>query len=157
MAKIYTKNKVIILVDNENYDYLNKFSWHINSWGYVYRHIPKNRKSKISMHREIMGFPKDMCIDHINHNTLDNRKQNLRVCTLSQNGANQIKRKGLSSIFKGVTWDKSKNKWMAQIMIHKKHFYLGRYKDEIEAAKAYDKKAKIAFGEFAKLNLSIYG
>jgi hypothetical protein len=92
-------------------------------------------------------------VDHINHNTLDNRKANLRICTNQQNHFNMLK-KSLSktSIYKGVHYVKRVKKFMAYISCPKAT-YLGYYAKEIDAAMAYDTAAKKYFGEFAKLNV----
>jgi hypothetical protein len=121
-----------------------------------------------SIHRVIMsrivGRPllKSEHVDHINGNGLDNRRSNLRIATPSQNAANmrkQSKRKN-SSVYKGVCHDKRKNQWMAYVGSCSggitKREYLGRWsktpENEILAAKAYDKRAKELWGEFAHLN-----
>lgn len=97
-----------------------------------------------------MNFPNKKEIDHINHNRLDNRKENLRECSSEENGRNKSKRSGTYSKFLGVT--KSRKKWMAQIEKDGKSTYLGVFDSEYEAAKVYDKKAIEIFGEFASLN-----
>lgn len=92
-------------------------------------------------------------IDHKNGNTLDNRRENLRICTYSENNRN---RKQISSNnksgYKGVSWDKQKNKWRTCLNINKKQKHIGFFNDIIEAAKAYNEAAIKYFGEFAKLN-----
>jgi hypothetical protein len=108
------------------------------------------------MHRLIWEMhngpiPEDKEIDHINHDGLDNRMVNLRLCTRRQNNANQRKARG-SSRFKGVTWDELHQKWRAQVGYENKRIYLGIFDSETEAAGAYDAKAKELFGEFAAVN-----
>lgn len=93
------------------------------------------------LHRYITNCPKNMCIDHINHNTLDNRKENLRICTIIENNRNK---KNNESGHVGVHWDKTKNRWTAQIMINYKSIFLGRYKDINDAIKAR-KQAEIKY------------
>lgn len=106
------------------------------------------------MHREIMDVPKHLVCDHINHNGLDNRKNNLRTCTRQQNTHNQKPRKKGTSKYKGVDWNKRQKKWRARIYYRGKCHYLGYFNNEIDAALTYDKKAKELFGEFACLNFS---
>jgi hypothetical protein len=102
------------------------------------------------MHRVILNAPKGLMVDHINHDTLDNRKENLRIVTNQQNTFNQ-KLKNHSSKYKGVTWNSNSEKWCARIR-HNKPIYLGLFKDEKEAGMAYNEGAKKYFGEFALLN-----
>lgn len=92
-------------------------------------------------------------VDHINRDKADNRWCNLRLATRSQNSANVAKaaRRGESD-YLGVTFDKSRGKWRAQIRIGGRKVNLGRYADPIEAARAYDEAACMEFGEFAELN-----
>ena len=113
------------------------------------------------MHREITNAPKGMQVDHINGNTLDNRKENLRVCTRSQNMMNRGKQNNNKSGYKGVSYMKKKDPnyeypkpWRAQIKCptNQKVIHLGCYKYPEQAARAYDKKAIELFGEYAQLN-----
>ena len=98
-----------------------------------------------------MKAPKGTLVDHIDRNSLNNRRGNLRLCTPSQNILNTRGKKGTSK-YKGVWWNTKKNKWLAMITSKGRHFHLGFFDEEIEAAKAYDRKAVELFGEFAYLN-----
>lgn len=111
---------------------------------YVYASCSAGR-----MHRMLMGFPRTE-VDHENHNTLDNRRCNLRVATHSQNRANARLRRDAGSPYKGIVWNNGS--WIAQINAEGKHYYLGRFKDPIVAALAYDAAARAHFGEFARTN-----
>ena len=109
------------------------------------------------MHRIIANAKEGESVDHVNGNPLDNRKENLRVCTMSQNLANQKLRKDSTSGFKGVSKNQSKtNPWRAYINRKDgkktKQYHLGLFKTPEEAARAYNEKAKELFGDFAKLN-----
>jgi hypothetical protein len=93
-------------------------------------------------------------VDHINHNPLDNRKENLRICTRRENSRNRTKGKFIkrpSSRYKGVSFDKKLNKWIAAIGLDTM-IYIGCFTTEEDAAFAYNIKAKEIFGEFACLN-----
>ena len=138
------------LVDSEDYDKLKSINWYAAS---VKRSIyAYNRKHK-SMHRFLMQPPKDLEVDHINGNGLDNRRCNLRVVTRKLNAANQKKvHYKTSSKHKGVHFHISNKKWMSQIYIDGKSNHLGCFKTENEAALAYNKKAKELYGEHARLN-----
>ena len=92
-------------------------------------------------------------IDHIDGNTQNNSILNLRWCNKQQNAANSKKQSNTSSIYKGVTWNKSISKWKAQIMKDGKNKHLGLFDTEREAARIYNEKANEYFGEFANLNV----
>jgi hypothetical protein len=149
-----------VLVDDEDYDHVAGLPWYIShsakkSYGYVVyatKRDPKTHKQKrIRMHRLIMNetSPK-VFIDHINHNTQDNRKRNLRRCTRQQNGFNRKKNKNMTSTYKGVCWSKGHKKWVSCIKLDGKNIYIGHYDSEIEAHEAYKLKAIELFGEFAR-------
>jgi len=105
------------------------------------------------MHREVIDIPKHMLCDHINGNGLDNRAANLRPATVSQNLCNRPKTKTKTrSKYKGLEWDKIQRKWKVRIQCDGRKIYLGSFSKEIDAAKAYDKKARQLFKEFACLN-----
>lgn len=134
-------------IDNDDFEKIKSICWHFSSNSYAY-----NRSLGL-MHRYIMNCPDGVFIDHINHDKLDNRKSNLRYCDRTQNAMNLISNSiTKTSLYKGVHWDSLKNNWVSQIVWYKKHFVLGRFSCELEAAKAYDAKAKELFGEFAYLN-----
>lgn len=90
--------------------------------------------------------------DHIDGNKLNNCRYNLRQCNNSQNGANRKKASGTTSIYKGVSWNKRDGKWEVCIEARKIRYHMGKYENEMIAAKAYDKRAIELFGEFAKTN-----
>lgn len=111
----------------------------------------------VYMHRLVLGTPKGLETDHINGNGLDNRRANLRIASASQNRANMGKpRRPDGSVhtsrFKGVSWDRSRGKWQAQIRVEGRCRNLGRFDDEVSAAKAYDAAAATAWAEYARLN-----
>ena len=108
------------LVDDEDYDYLNQWKWYKNTNGYVARAFKKdNKKSIIMLHRQLLRLNKySQKIDHINHNKLDNRKCNLRICSSSQNNMNRLPHKTKTSVYKGVRFastGKKIKRWYAQI------------------------------------------
>lgn len=150
-----TQGKVV-LVDDEDYEYLNQWKWYAHKQGKTFyaKRITRenNHVTMIHMHRVIMNCPPEKRIDHISRNGLDNRKCNLRLCNVAENGMNRPKQDNNSSGYKGVGWDKSRNKWRAQIKPNQKSIFIGRFSKKEDAAKAYDEFAKRYFGEFAYLN-----
>lgn len=110
------------------------------------------KRKAIYMHLEIMSVPDGMEVDHINGNGLDNRRENLRLCTRAQNRMNSVKRIGKSSTFNGVYWHKNCRKWRASLKLDGKEIHIGYFNTELDAAEAYDEKAFELFGEFAKPN-----
>lgn len=111
---------------------------------------PRPRRA-VLMHRFIMDAPDGMEVDHINHNALDNRRANLRICTHTENLRN-MRNKPHTSRFKGVRWLKDGRRWVAAIRLDGHQRVLGYFTDEVAAARAYDKAAIELFGEFAAPN-----
>lgn len=147
------------IVDDEDFEELNKQKWHAhrgrdgNGKFYAIRSYRENGKSKsIKMHRKLMNAPKESEIDHINGNTLDNRKINLRLCSRNQNGYNKVYYKNNKTGAKGVKFTKDGKSFEVTITINGKNTYIGTYKNLNLAARAYDEAAKKYHGEFAKLN-----
>lgn len=95
-----------------------------------------------------------MQTDHINGNTLDNRKENLRICSIAENGRNRKIQKNNTSGYSGVSYMKGVCKWQATICVNKNKIYLGVFETAEESARAYDSAAKEYFGEFARLNFT---
>ncbi len=154
MKKIALTRGKFTLVDDSDYKELSRWKWnaHRSECG-LWTAQRRNSEDKIVyMHRQILGLvPGDGKEgDHKNHNSLDNRRSNIRICTRSQNAQNtrKIKRE-TSSQFKGVCWNKQRSKWRARINVCGKDIHLGLHKDEIRAAEAYDEAAKQYFGDFA--------
>lgn len=150
--KIYKENDYTIIettkgdkikVDNNDVNKLSNFCWSISSGRTIEAHTRIDSKL-VSMHRFLMHYP-ECVVDHINHDTLDNRKCNLRLASIQQNNQNKISTKGTSR-YKGVY--RKYNSWAACICNN----YLGTFKTEKEAAEVYNKEASKLFGEFAWLN-----
>jgi hypothetical protein len=139
------KDDICFKVDLDDYDLIKEYTWHISSENYVQTTV--NRKT-VKLHRLIMKPDKNEYIDHINHDTLDNRKMNLRKCSNSENTQNRKTPKNNTSGVKGVTWKKKNQCWEARITANGKRLYLGCFKD-LEEAKSVRKEAEIKyFGEF---------
>ena len=146
------------IVDQKDFYLLNNFRWCAKGDGqciYAVRFvIEADKRAKIvTMHREIMDTPPGILVDHRNNDGLDNRRDNLRLATSSQNNINCRRNKSKSSSrFVGVTFDKRKKQWRVRISVNRKRIFLGYFDSEIDAAKAYDEAAKKYYGEFARLN-----
>lgn len=128
--------------------------WHYTAKGYAATNEPKAEGGQrtVLLHRLIMNAPDDCEVDHIDGDPLNNRTSNLRLVSRQQNMFNQRKRKGTVSRFKGVSWCKRSERWLAQIMVNKRNKFLGYFSVEEEAAAAYDSAAREFFGEFARPN-----
>lgn len=150
-----TRGKFVI-VDEDAYDYLMQWKWHYDGYYAVRTEVigRKNKRSvekKIWMHRVINQTPQGMDTDHINCNKLDNRRENLRSCTRSQNAMN-CKGRPSSSMFRGVKRHKKNQCWVASISIKGTRTHLGSFKNEADAATAYNFAALEHHGAFARLN-----
>ena len=212
MKKLIIESKVHgtreILLDESDYKFVTNvpWSWYLRKFKYKdkekwygeakltkgqmlkYKELFPNHyiapSGCIMIHKFIMNAPKGMCVDHINHDGLDNRRENLRICTYSQNSQNKRLRVDSRSGYKGVYEYpeghiiKQKQKYIhtrkgkptGKVSYHiyeikvkkrlkahikpkgQKRIQLGHYLTAEEAAKAYDKKAKELYGEFAELN-----
>jgi hypothetical protein len=152
MKKIPLTQGNFVLVDDADFEWLNKYIWRPKKTKYTYYARRRSKGKEIQMARQILNPPSHLHCDHINHNGLDNRRSNLRICTISQNQHNSKLRSDSTSGFKGVYWDRDLNKWRVRISINKKVIWLGSYTCLIEAAKVYDAAAIKYYKEFANLN-----
>lgn len=167
MKRIYLAGKPnkgkFLLVDDEDFEYLNQWKWLLTNSGYASRakstgiRQPDKLTYKyktLYMHREIMGNPEKLEVDHINRDKLDNRRSNLRVVTRKQNGRNTSTNYG-RSIYRGVSFDDrmGRKKWHAAITVDGIHKSLKYFLTEFEAAQAYNKAAREYHGKFARLNI----
>lgn len=133
---------------------LATMTWRIGTDGYARNNTRTG--GEVRLHRLIMERvlgrsiePKEW-VDHVNRNKLDNRRCNLRMCTQSQNNYNQKRHSNNKSGYKGVSWNKQKNKWQSKIKVEKKLKYLGLFNDPEMAHKAYCEAAIKYHGEFAR-------
>jgi hypothetical protein len=153
-----TRGKYAI-VDPEDYERLAKYRWQAVKSRNTFYAIRCSRRDRngarkyYQMHREIMKIEDNKVCDHINGNGLDNRKANLRPATRAQNGWNQGKSNVKSrSQYKGLAWDSKDKRWEVRISVNGRRIYIGRFKDQMEAARAYDRAANKYHGQFANVN-----
>ena len=147
-----TQGKVAI-VDDEDLERLNEFKWHVIRSGKTGYAVRTRNRRRVWMHREILRTVGE--VDHVNGIGTDNRKENLRSCTRSQNCANRRKLQGCVSKFKGVHWHGYG--WIARLQKRdlsgrQDKRSLGVFQTQEEAALAYNKAAQETYGDFALLN-----
>lgn len=139
--------KCIAIIDKEDYEKVKGYKWNfrdsngrvVSNIGYLSRFVMNMANSKLD-------------VDHKDHDQLNNKKDNLRICTRSQNNANRSVSSRNTSGKKGVHLDQRRQKWQAKITVNGKIISLGQFYDLEEAAKAYNKAALKYYGEFALLN-----
>ncbi|MDR2176901.1 MAG: HNH endonuclease [Treponema sp.] len=136
-----------ILIDDDMYDYIISKKWHFTKDGYIYRH---EKEKSVYLHKIIMNCPEHLTVDHINHNKNDLRRENLRICTIHENQMNKNLQCNNTTGYKGVTFNKRANRYIAKITVNRKVIYIGIYLTGTEAADAYNKKGKELFGEYFK-------
>lgn len=154
MKEIHLTQGIVALVDDADYEWLNKWKWHA-LWGgtsstyYAARDVGK---VTILMHRLILDAPNGFDVDHIDHEGTNNQCSNIRVVTRGQNLQNSRMLMNNTSGYRGVVWLKGERKWIAQIRKDYVCIRIGRFTNIIEAARAYDAKALELYGPYAWLN-----
>lgn len=156
MKKIKLSQGSYALVDNKDYERVARFNWHADITPYT-TYAARNltvdgKKTMQYLHRYVLGIKSTKVqVDHRDHNGLNCQRHNLRKATAGQNQASKRKTKlPTSSRFKGVCWCKQHSMWKAQIDSKGKHYNLGLFKVEKEAAKAYQRAAKNLHKQFYK-------
>ncbi|MGD9110575.1 MAG: AP2/ERF family transcription factor [Phycisphaerales bacterium] len=153
------------IVDPADFYQLNQYPWWLNkrkTFSRILRLSSQDNTYRIiTMPRQIMQSQLNAClerdrkadlvVDHINHNSLDNRRANLRLATIAQNNMNRRPWKGTSK-YKGVTFHRRQKRFIARVTVNGKRLHLGSFINEIDAARAYDEAAKKYYGKYACLN-----
>ena len=164
MKEIPLTQGKVALVDDEDFEFLTQWKWslarhkdgiHNNNYAYRQSEFTDSIRRSIKMHRLIMGLQSgdNQHTDHINGNGLDNRKENLRICTVTENNRNRPIRRQNSSGYKGVCFSHCKSKpWAARITVNYKDIKIGYFLTKELAALAYNEAARKYHGEFAHLN-----
>lgn len=143
------------VVDDEDFAFLSRWKWTAFFSGSKPYAARRERGRLVLMHRVVNGTPDGMLTDHIDGDTLNNRRGNLRNATASQNMMNKVGKRGGSSRFKGVWFDRHQSgskRWRAAIILNGAKRYLGRFPTEEEAGAAYASAASEQFGEFANIS-----
>jgi len=156
MKIIKASNKpLLICVDEQDYDLVSKSSWYINEWGYAIARIKikKGHYENFLLHRLILGLKKGVgTVDHINREKLDCRRVNLRMVTESQSQMNRPIFRNNTTGYKGVYFDKERNKFTGYAGPKGNRKRIGRFDTAEEAAIAYNKRVKELYGEYAFQN-----
>lgn len=139
----YTSKGEKFLFDKEDYYKIKKYTWYFDSLGYL-----KAANEDLKMHRVVMNAQKGDIVDHIFHNKNDNRKAKLRIVTNSQNQMNKVISRNNTSKYKGISWHKTKSKWIAQIGVEGKLIYLGIFSDLQDAIRVRQDAEVKYFGEY---------
>lgn len=150
MKEIQLTTGHVAIIDDADLELISQYRWGPIQSGantYAYSHGEK----RVAMHRLILGVQGRVIIDHKNGNTLDNRRDNIRLATYAQNRHNSRKHELRGSKYKGPHLA-ADGRWNSSIGVNQKKVYLGRYATEFEAALAYDLAARVEFGAFAALN-----
>lgn len=148
---VYTEKDEFFYIDLEDLEKIKKYYWLIHpckGMKYVIS-TTKNRKEIIKLHRLLLNVKDDNVVDHINHNTLDNRKKNLRIVTQKENSLNHRRSINNTSGITGVSWITRLNKWQAYITFNKKRKYLGVYQNFDDAVAARKEAEEKYFGEYS--------
>lgn len=159
MKKIPLTQGKVAIIDDEDFERVGRHKWYAHRCSkrtyYARRNIYQKGGGKIiqvSMASFILSAPAGLQVDHINHDTLDNRWCNLRLCTRTQNNQNRKPFRGGTSKYKGVCWNRENKNWRALCCEKGRLIHLGYFKNEKQAAMAYDEYASEHFVEFARLN-----
>ena len=155
------------VVDDEDFDSLSQHRWcaHVSRKDPLLVYAQRARcgaerregKSNIKMHRTVIGAKRGQTVDHINGDTLDNRRCNLRIVTARESALNRGMQKHNTSGYRGVACRADRSRWTAQIAVGGKQVHLGYFDTAEDAAHAYDAAALKHNGKFAKLNFAKEG
>ena len=158
MREIELTQGKVALVDDEDYEWLSQWKWHVrqdNEAFYAIRNYPS--KTLLQMHNAIWEYhygpiSEGYTVDHVDLRSLNNQKENFRLATPTQQNQNRKILSSNTSGFVGVAWHKATNKFQARITVDKKRIWLGLFDDPIEAARVRDRAVIEHYGDFAKLN-----
>jgi hypothetical protein len=142
------------LVDAEDYERVASFAWSAAKPSNVVYAVRDEKRKRIYLHRFILNAPDGVEVDHWNGDGLDNRRENLRLCSHAENVRNSRPHARGTSSYKGVHLHRASGKWAVEIQVNEKRRFIGLFGDETEAAKAYDAAARASHGEYAYCNFA---
>lgn len=163
MKAIQLSNGALVKVDDSDFDWLSRWNWHaVGNPGKRYAKRFERRgagvRVAISMHRELVGAGLGEQVDHVDGDSLNNQRANLRLCDHRGNHRNARKQaKPSASRFKGVAWMKSLRRWQVRITVDGKKLFLGYTDSDEKGARMYDEAARLHHGEFACVNFPCEG
>lgn len=157
MKRVPLTKGMTALVDDEDYDRVMEHSWCASKTEKTWYAQATINSRHVSMHRFILSAIRGQYVDHVNHDGLDNRRSNIRVCCQSRNAGNAVLHCKNKTGLKGVFFhpERKKNKWTARICQQYKQKALGAFDTPEAAARAYDSAALERFGEFALTNAKL--
>ena len=157
MREIHLSNGMNALVDDGDFEYLNKFHWYAvkrhNTFYAMRDYYPHHgsRRKNLLMHRDILSPDSSQDVDHIDGNGLNNQRNNIRACSHRENMINRGLQSNNKSGFKGVSWSTKRGKWESRINVLGKSKYLGYFNDPVDAARAYNLASLKYHGEFSRI------
>jgi hypothetical protein len=158
VVEVKLSRGMVTIIDATDADVVNKHKWYAHRGNTTfYARCGGGLQKAVLLHRMILEVPHGLYVDHINGDGLDNRRENLRLCTTSQNKHNGRKYRrpgGCSSVFKGVSRVVERNRrirWRTCVTVNGTKYEMS-FDTELSAARMYDELAREHFGEFAKTN-----
>lgn len=162
-AEVELPRGMVALVDADDLELVQQYRWCVRthrprrtSYAVTCIRRPGGRWAMLRMHRLLLGLTDSgVHVDHTNRDGLDNRRENLRICSPSENQWNRDKNRNNTSGYKGVSWHNVGGKWMARLQAHGKNHYLGLFTTAAEAHLAYCLAADELHGKFKNYGDSV--
>lgn len=145
-----TKKNERFYFNIEEFEKVSRHTWYKSMEGYIETTTNDNRF--ISLHRLVMDAEEGEVVDHKNHGSYDNRKRNLRKCSISQNQMNKKIQINNTSGVTGISWFPTRNTWVVRIGVNKKRIIIGYFKNFDDAIQARKQAEEKYFGEYAYKN-----
>ena len=153
MKEILLTRGLVAIVDDDDFEELSIYKWNVLKGKYTFYAVRTSGARCILMHRQILGVSERTTLtDHRNGNGLDNRRENIRPCSITENNRNKRAYRNNKSGAKGVSWIESAKSWSVRITVDKNLIYIGSFKEKCDAMEAYNNAATMLHGKFASLN-----